>query len=344
MKQLASLVILFVSVVLLAAACGGSGAATLQTNDVAVVGGQTVTKDDLTSLLKRAQKSYAAQHRPFPKRGTPAYESLKGQAVTFLVQRAEFEQKADDMGINISDKDIDARIEQLKKQFYGGSEKKYEQTLKQQGLTLDQARTEVKAQLVSERLYKKVTDNVKVSDDAIKKYYTQHKELYVQKASRDVRHILVKTKTLADTIHSQLVAAHEKNFAALAKKYSQDPGSKNNGGKLTIVRGQTVPQFDKVAFTLKKGQLSAPVHTQYGWHVIQALSDLKPPSTTPLAKVKDSIRLQLEQQNKNNVMTKWVDGVKKDFCKPGKVKYQAGFAPSPDPCLAITSSTPTATT
>ena len=344
MKQRASLVILSTSVVLLAAACGGGGGtATLQPNDVAVVGSQAITKDDLNSLLNRAKKSYAAQHRPFPKSGTPAYESLKGQAVTFLVQRAEFEQKASDMGIHISDKDIDARIEQLKKQFYGGSEKKYEQTLKQQGLTVAQARTEVKAQLISEKLYNNVTSKVHASDDAVKKYYDQHKQLYVQKASRDVRHILVKSKTLADKLHAQLVASHEKTFATLAKKYSQDPGSKNNGGKLTIVRGQTVPPFDKVAFSLKTGQLSTPVHTQYGWHIIQALSAIKPPSTTPLDKVKDSIRLQLEQQDKNTVMTKWVDDVKKDFCKPGKVKYQAGFAPTPDPCLAITSSTPTET-
>ena len=342
MKQRASLVILSIFVVLLAAACGGGHTATLQPNDVAVVGGQTITKDDLTSLLNRAKKSYAAQHRPFPKPGSPSYESLKGQAVTFLVQRAEFEQKADDMGVHVSDKDIDARIEQLKKQFYGGSEKKYEQTLKQQGLTLDQARTEVKAQLISEKLYNKVTGTVHVSDDAIKKYYDSHKSLYRQKASRDVRHILVKSETLANKLYSQLVANHEKNFAALAKKYSQDPGSKNNGGKLTIVRGQTVPPFDKVAFSLKKGQLSKPVHTQYGWHIIQALSDVKPASTSPLDKnLQSSIRLQLEQQQKNTVMTKWVDDVKKNFCKPGKVKYQAGFAPSPDPCLAITSSTAT---
>ena len=343
MRQRASLVILSIFVVLLAAACGGGGrTATLQPSDVAVVGGQTITKDDLSSLLNRAKKSYAAQHRPFPKPGSPSYESLKSQAVIFLVQRAEFEQKAADMGVHISDKDINARIEQLKKQFYGGSEKKYEQTLKQQGLTLDQARTEVKAQLISEKLYNKVTGSAHVSNDAIKKYYDSHKSLYRQKASRDVRHILVKSPTLANKLYFELVANHEKNFESLAKKYSQDPGSKNNGGKLTIVRGQTVPPFDKVAFTLKTNEISAPVHTQYGWHIIQALSDVKPATTSPLDKnLQASIRLQLEQQEKNTVMTKWVDDVKKEFCKPGKVKYQAGFAPSPDPCLAITSSTAT---
>jgi parvulin-like peptidyl-prolyl isomerase len=343
MKHATSLVILLIGVSLLVAACGGGGSsASLQSGDVAVVGGQTITQEDLSNLLNRAKKSYAAQHRPFPKLGTPAYESLKGQAVTFLVQRAQFAQKAKDMGINISDKDVDARIAQLKKQYYGGSEKKYEQTLKSQGLTPDQAREEVRSELISEALFKKVTGNVHVSDSAVKSYYEQHKTLYQQKSSRDIRHILVKTKTQADKLHAQLVADHEKNFATLAKKYSQDPGSASNGGKLTVTKGQTVPPFDKVAFSLKTGQLSEPVHTQYGWHIIQALSGIKPPSTTSFDKVKESIRLQLEQQQKNTVMTQWVDGVKKDFCKPGKVKYQAGFKPNPDPCLSVT--TPTQTT
>jgi len=180
-----------------------------------------------------------------------------------------------------------------------------------------------------------------VSDKAISDYYHKNKSLYVQKASRDVRHILVNSKALADQLYAKLVADHEKNFAALAKKYSKDPGSAANGGRLTVTKGQTVPQFDKVAFSLKTGAIAKPIHSQYGWHIIQALSPIRPPSTTPLSKVKESIRLQLEQQQKNTAMTNWVNDVKKEFCKPGKVKYQSGFQPTPDPCLSITSSTTT---
>jgi parvulin-like peptidyl-prolyl isomerase len=203
----------------------------------------------------------------------------------------------------------------------------------------------VKSQLISEELYKKVTSKVHVSDKAIADYYKANKSIYQQQESRDVRHILVTKKTLADQIYSQLVAAHEKNFAALAKKYSKDPGSAANGGKLTITKGQTVPEFDKTSFSLKTGELSRPVHTQYGWHIIQALSGIKPAETKPLDKaLKASIRQQLEQQQKNDAMTKWVDDAKKDFCSGGKIKYQPGYAPSPDPCIAVTASTATTTT
>jgi parvulin-like peptidyl-prolyl isomerase len=335
---------LAVVVVLLLAACGGGGSASLASNDVAVVGDQQVSKEQLTSLLERAKKSYAAEKRPFPKPGTSAYNTLQGQAVTFLLQRAEFAQKAADMGIHISDKQIDDRIDQLKKQFYGGSEKRYEQTLKQQGLTPDQARQEVKAQLISEALYNKITSKVNVSDSAIQNYYNANKSVYQQKESRTVRHILVPSRALANRLYTQLASDHERNFAALAKRYSKDPGSAAKGGQLTVTQGQTVPAFDKTAFALKKGQLSRPVHTQYGWHIIQALTAVKPPSVTPLSKVKASIRQQLEQQQKTQAMTSWVDGVKKDYCKGANVKYAPGYAPNPDPCVAVTGATSTTST
>jgi parvulin-like peptidyl-prolyl isomerase len=332
------------AVVLLAAGCGGSSneSASLGTDDVAAVGSEQITKAQFAALMARADKSYQAQKRAFPKAGTREYENLKGQAVDFLVQRAEFEDEASNMGIHISDKQIDDRVNKLIKQFYSGSEKKYEQTIKAQGLTKDTAREEVKAQLISEELYKKVTGDVKVSDKDIKDYYDANKSIYVQKESRDVRHILVTKKALADQLYSQLKGGG--NFAKLAKKYSKDPGSAQNGGKLTITRGQTVKEFDKTAFALKTGQLSPPIHTQYGYHIIQALSDIRPAKTTSLDKVKSSIRQQLEQQKKQDEMTKWVDDLKKKFCGGSRIKYQVGYTPNPDPCAAILSNTSSTST
>ena len=114
---------------------------------------------------------------------------------------------------------------------------------------------------------------MKVSDADIQEYYNTHKTQYVQPESRDVRHILVPKKALADSLYAQLKSGA--NFAQLAKRYSKDPGSAANGGKLTVSKGQTVPEFDKTAFSLKKGELSQPVKTQYGYHIIQALSAVK---------------------------------------------------------------------
>ena len=181
-----------------------------------------------------------------------------------------------------------------------------------------------------------MTASVKLSDAEIQEYYNTHKSDYVQPESRDVRHILVPKKALADSLYAQLKSGA--NFAQLAKRYSKDPGSAANGGKLTVSKGQTVPEFDKTAFSLKTGQLSTPVKTQYGYHIIQALSAVKVSTKTPLSKVRASIKQQLEQQKKNDKVTKWLEDTKKDYCS-GKIKYQVGYQPNPDPCATLTSST-----
>ena len=322
----------------LAAGCGGGGgSAGLEDEDVAVVGSQHIEKTQFDALMGQAERSFKSQGRKFPKQGSSDYATIKNQAVTLLVQQAEREEKADDMGIALSDKDIDARLAKIKKQYFGGSEKKYKQQLKKQGLTDEQVRRDIRAQLISERVFKKVTGDVEVTKDQIHDYYVQHPQLYAQPQSRDVRHILVKSKALADKIYAQLKGGA--SFAALAKKYSEDPGSKSTGGKLTVSKGQTVPEFDKTAFALKKNELSKPVKTQYGWHVIQALTDVNPAKTKPEKEVSASIRTQLEQQKKNEAMTEWVNGLTKDFCKGKKVKYQVGYKPNPDPCAQLNATT-----
>jgi parvulin-like peptidyl-prolyl isomerase len=328
----------FASLALLVAACGGTTSATLGSGDVAVVGGQQISKEQFRQLMDRAQKSYDAQKRTFPKPGSTEYEQLKGQAITFLVQQAEVEEQAKKLGIDISDDKVNQEIARYKKQFYGGSDARYEKAVKQQGLTDQQAQDAIRQQLISQALFKKVTGDVKVSDSDIKTYYNTHKTQYVQPQTREVRHILVTKKALADSLYQQL--KNGGNFAKLAKQYSKDPGSAANGGKLTVSKGQTVPQFDKTAFSLKTGQISQPVHTQYGYHIIQALSGVKAASTTSLDKVKSSIRQQLEQQKKNDKITKWLEDTKKSYCS-GKIKYQIGYQPNPDPCASLTAATTT---
>jgi foldase protein PrsA len=337
MKTLRFLPLLaLLAVVGLAAGCGGSGKKSVPTNAVAVVGNDTIAKVQFNTLIAGAQRNYKARKTAFPKPGTTQYKSIQDQAVAYLVQEDELGQKAKELSIKVTSKDIDAALVQIKAQYFGGSEKKYQAQLKAQGLTDAQIRQDEYAQILSQKLYTKVTGSVKVSDADIKKYYDSHQSSYNTAASRDVRHILVNNKTLADQLETQLKGGAD--FATLAKKYSKDPGSAKQGGKLTITKGQTVAPFDKMAFSLKTGATSAPVHTQYGWHIIQALSAIKPAHKTPLASVKDSIKQQLLQSKKTTMMTNWVNQVKKDFAK--KVAYAAGY----EPAATTTSSTATATT
>jgi parvulin-like peptidyl-prolyl isomerase len=290
-------------------------------NAVAVVGDEEVSKEQFDALIAQAKASAQQQKRSFPKAGTPEFKNLQNQGLEYLIRRAEFEQKADDMDVEVTDKQVDERLEQLKKQFYGGDDKKFKASLKKLLLTEDQVRKDVRAQLLEEQLYKKVTEDLKVSDKEIQDFYNKNKSQYQQAATREVRHILVKTKKQADQIHAQLAGGG--NFANLAKTFSEDPGSKNQGGKLTVSKGQTVPPFDKAAFALKKNELSKPIKTQYGWHIIEPLSEVKKASTTPLPQVKEAIKQQLLSEKKTKEMREWIEGLKDEF----DVAYQVGYAP-----------------
>jgi parvulin-like peptidyl-prolyl isomerase len=323
------------AVVALAAGCGGGGKKGVPSDAVAVVASDNITKSQFTQLMDGQQRQYVARKTPFPKAGTSQYKTIQDQAMEALVTESEFEQKGKGLGVTVTDKEVQARIKQIKKQYFAGNEKKYQQQLKAQGMTAPLLALNLRGQILAQKLYTKVTGGVKVTDAEIKSYYDAHKSTYAKPESRDVRHILVNNKKLADSIAGQLKGGAD--FAKLAKKYSKDPGSASQGGKLTISKGQTVAPFDKVAFSLKKDELSAPVHTTYGWHLIQALSDVKPATQQPLKDVKESIRTQLLQTKKTDVINKWAADVKKEYAK--QIAYATGYTP-----LATAATTTAATT
>jgi Parvulin-like peptidyl-prolyl isomerase len=269
----------------LVAACGsGGGTKKVSSGSVAVVGDKSISKADWDALMAQTRRNFAATKRPFPKAGTVALANLKTNATQFLIQSSEYAQEADKLGLKISDQDVNARLAQIKKQYYGNPtgqptastsemEKRYQAALKQQGFTDEEVRSGIKLQLIREKVFQKVTSDAKVSDNDVQAYYDKHKTQYetpAQPESRDVRHILVKTKALADSIYQQLQANPGK-FAQLAKKYSTDTSSKVAGGKLPggAIKGRTVPPFDKAAFSLKTNEISKPVHSQFGWRVIR---------------------------------------------------------------------------
>jgi parvulin-like peptidyl-prolyl isomerase len=316
------------------AGCGGSSQ-DVPADAVAVVDGDDIARSDYEALIAQAKKSYKNQKREFPAAGSQEFQTLRNQAVQFLVQRQQFEQAADDLDIEVTDKQVDARLAQIKKQYFGGDQKKFDKQLKDQGISVAQVRNDIRSQIVSEKIFAKVTGKESVTEAEIAAYYAKNKAQYSQPESRDVRHILVKTKQQADDLYAQLAAGGD--FAALAKKFSEDTGSKANGGKLTISKGQTVAPFDRTAFLLKKNAISKPVKTEFGYHIIQPLSETKAAKVTPLAEVKASIKQQLEQTQKNEAMTKWVDDLKKDY--KDKVAYATGFTPPPDTKSTTTAGT-----
>jgi foldase protein PrsA len=341
MKTRLPFLLLATALVALLAACGGGGTSSnVPASDIATVDGTPITKASFTSLLSVACARYKAQGQPCPKVGTPTYASLRDSAVTFLVQQSELQEEADKLGVSVTQKDLDQQVEQIKKTHYQGNEKQFEDALKKAHITLSQLEQyELRPNLLGQNLQNKVTADVKVSDAAAQKYYDANKTSFTTPQTREVRHILVNSKSLAETIETKL--KNGASFAALAKQYSKDTGSAAHGGKLCVAHGgtsgtcqQTVTPFDKAAFSLKTNEISQPVKSVYGYHIIQALGAVKPAHTQTFAEVKAQIEANLASQQKQTAWTAWLAKMAKDF--KGKVAYQTGYAP-----VTTTTTTPT---
>ncbi|MDQ3865623.1 MAG: peptidylprolyl isomerase [Actinomycetota bacterium] len=309
------------------AACGGEDKTTpedvAKEGAIAIVGDTPIPRSEFNSLMKRAEANYKAQKKPFPKPGTDEYADLKSRAVAFLVDRYAFRAEARELGVQVTDEEVDREIDKIRKQAFGGDDKKLREALEQQGLTLAQAREEVRERLLRDKVYRHITDAVKVSEDEIKDYYEKNKANFTHPASRDVRHILVKTKARADELYRRLQEGA--NFAELAKRFSTDTQTAKDGGKFAVTKGTTAAPFDKAAFSLPTGDISRPVKTTFGWHIIKADGPVKKENVTPLADVHDDIRSQLLDQKKTKALRDWLERLKEKSER--ETVYAAGFEP-----------------
>jgi parvulin-like peptidyl-prolyl isomerase len=320
-----SLLLLALMAVLAVAACGGgSNSADVPEGAIAVVGDKTVTKEEFDKLIEQQKKSAESQKQDFPAAGTPEYEALKATVVKGLVEQKEWELEGETMGIKVTDQEIETQLDQLKQQFFQGDEEKYKAELAKQGLTDEDVRNELRTRILTNKIYEAVTKKVTVTDADIKAYYDKNPTQYQQPASREVRHILVKSEAQAQKLHDQIQAGAD--FAKLATKYTQDEASKADGGKFTAFKGRTVEPFDEFVFSARTGDLSEPIKTEFGWHIIEVLSAVKPAKTTPLEEVKDSIKTTVLQTKQNAAMKAWIAGLQAKYADD--IAYAPGYAPA----------------
>lgn len=346
MKTRLPLMLVTLALVALLAACGGGGGNTSVSNDaVAQVGSTSITKANFTSLMAVACARYKAQSQACPKVGTDTYTQLRDQAVTFLVQQEELSQEAKKLGVSVTNADVAKQVAQIQKTYYKNNKAKFLAALKKDDISLVQLEQyNLRPNLLSSKLQAKVTSNVQVTDAAAQAYYNKNKTSFTTPETREVRHILVKNKALAQQIETKL--KNGASFASLAKKYSKDTGSAAQGGKLCVAHGgtsgactQTVAPFDKAAFGLKTNELSL-VHSVYGWHVIQPIGAVKPAHTQTFPEVDAQIKANLESQQKQTAWTAWLAKMASDF--KNKVSYQTGYTPAATTTAGAT--TPATTT
>jgi peptidyl-prolyl cis-trans isomerase C len=161
-----------------------------------------------------------------------------------------------------------------------------------------------------------------VTDEAMHKVYDDATKQMQPEEEVHARHILVPTEDEAKAIEDQLKKGAD--FAALAKEKSKDPGAADGGDLGYFTKDQMVPEFAEVAFKLDKGQISDPVHTQFGWHIIKVEDKRTKPTPTF-----DQVKTQLENYVAHRAQAELVDNLR----KTAQIERLDKPAPQPDPTL-----------
>jgi foldase protein PrsA len=342
-RQIAALGAVFFSVAGLAA-CGGG----VPGNAVVAVNGQPISKETFNHWMAVAASSSATAAgqkttkapvpdpptytacvarlqsiEPKPAKGqkarTPAqlktqceqqYKALQQQVLGFLISSEWVLGQAKEMGIGVSDKEVAARLNTLKKQQFP-KEAEFQKFLATTGQSVSDLLLRVKLSMVSQKVQEKITKEgaKKVSEAEVAKYYNAHKSQYGQPEKRNLKIILTKTEAEAKQAKSEIESG--KSFASVAKSKSIDPTTKNNGGELPgVVKGQEEKALDTAVFEAKPGVLGGPVKTPFGYYVYEVKS-IVAPTQQSLAQVKASVKQQLSSQGQQGALTKFVKEFKK---------------------------------
>jgi peptidyl-prolyl cis-trans isomerase C len=263
----------------------------------------------------------------------PQYQATVQQIMPQLVSIEIAKAYAQEHNITVSDKEVDQELAKLKEQVGDqarssgqdvSNQEAYEQALKQNNITEEQLREDIRENLPVQKVQERVAGKAEPSDEEIQNYYEKNKEAqFTTPEQRCVRHILFNKdqKEKAEDVKQQLENGGD--FAKLAKENSQDPGSAAQGGDLGCLgKGETVPEFEQAAFGAERGEIVGPVQTEFGYHILQ-VTDVKPEQTRSLQEVESQIRAQLASEKQSEAFNKWIEEQK----NKRDVKYLKGYEP-----------------
>jgi peptidyl-prolyl cis-trans isomerase C len=297
-----------------------------ESKKVAVFEGGEVT---LGEVQEFAQQSGLGELSP----GDPQFEAAVQQIMPTLVEFEIASAYAEENGITVSENRVDQEIETIKDQIVEqaraqgmnvGREEAFQQALEQAGITEEQLREQLREQLPVQKVQERVVGDVEASQEEVERFYEENKELqFTTPEQRCARHILFNKdeKEKAEEVKGQL--QNGADFAELAKEFSQDPGSAENGGDLGCLgKRETVPNFEEAIFKTEEGEIVGPVETEFGYHVIE-VTDIRRKSTQPLSEVETQIREQLSTDQQAEEFSAWVQKQKEQR----DVKYLPGYKP-----------------
>ena len=273
----------------------------------AIINGQEISSDAVQFELDRLVRFYMS-HGMSMDEVKKNLEQLQEKALDQAIGAKLLLDRAMQLDIPVSTTDVDAEVSKVVTQV-GGPEN-YKKALDAQGITEEQFRKELEKGAKVNKLVEQACSSVaEPTEDEVAAFYEAHKAEYVEPEQVLCQHILVKgsdDKAL-DKIKEirERIVSGKSDFAEEAKKHSDCPSGAEGGSLGWFGRGMMVPEFDKVAFEMKRGEVSGVVSTQFGYHIIYK-ADQKGGGKLTLVDVHDQVKDLLRHEARGRAMDAFV--------------------------------------
>lgn len=285
------------------------------------------------------------------------YKTLQQEVLGFLISSTWVIGEANSLGVKVTDKEVKKQFEKIKSQQFPKAAE-FQKFLKTSGQTVSDLLLRVKLNLLSSKIQQKIVkEKSKVTHAQIEKYYKNNPKRFGVAEKRNLLIILTKSEAQAKKAKQEIESG--KSFESVAKRVSIDPTSKSNGGKLPgVVKGQEEKALDTAVFSAKKGVLTGPIKTPFGYYVFE-VQTITPGSQQTLKQAEASIKSQLTATQQQAALSKFVKEFKKKWtaktdCRAGYMvadckgykapKTSSTAAPAPaTPSTTATTTTPSQT-
>lgn len=278
----------------------------------AIVNDEIVTLNEVNHeaqpLIREAEKKSALDNG--------ARSQIRRAALEHLIEKKLIEQKIKELNIKVSDEEIKQAIDDVKKQNNMSSQEVLVTALASQGLTFEQYRTQLQEQIEKLKLISmEVRAKIQVGESEMREYYEANRAKYSEEETFRARHIFFRTneKAPADeikrTMNTALMVLAEaksgKDFAELAKSYSEDPAARKDGGALgSFKKGDMMPELETAILAMKPGEVSELVYTSSGFHIIK-LEERTSGKLKPFESVKAEIEDALYRKKSEDRFSQW---------------------------------------
>ncbi|OJU85538.1 MAG: hypothetical protein BGO11_00055 [Solirubrobacterales bacterium 70-9] len=338
--------VLFIGLFVVFAVAEGLGAPSIPAGDVALVTGVPaeighISKADYEKVHEQ-QEAQAGLKKP-PKEGSKKAEELHKAAMGEVLNTAAILGEAEEQGVKVTQKEIEAEIAKVKKESFP-TEKKWQEFLKESHYTEEIVEQKVELQIVSTKIQEKITNETPpVSEAEIEEYYEREKATqYTKKPSRDVRVVINENKKEVEEAQKALEADNsEASWKKVTKKFS--PTTEANAGLQKEISEELLTEpLKKDIFGAKIGELVGPVKQEKSYLLLEVVKDHKQ-SVQPLSEVKTTISTQLTQEKQQKYFSEWVTGFQekwrsRSYCASGYVIEQcANYKGSGHPSTAAAS-------